>query len=152
MLHVNYISVLKMLFEFLYYDVLPTSPFWNSVSSRTRVSYVPACHICWCLVSKLCLTPVTLWCTLPGFSVRGISQARILEWVAISFSQGIFPTQGLYLHLLHTLAGRFFTTQTLGKPTKQDTRDKTEKKTEMTSPLQSLQPNQGDIQTKPRPL
>ena len=52
----------------------------------------------------------------------------------------------------HTLAGRFFTPQTLGKPTKQDTRDKTEKKTEMTSPPQNLQPNKGDIQTKPRPL
>ena len=27
-------------------------------------------------------------CSLPGFSVRGIFQARILEWVAISFSRG----------------------------------------------------------------
>ena len=26
-------------------------------------------------------------CSLPGFSVLGISQARILEWVAISFSK-----------------------------------------------------------------
>ena len=25
-------------------------------------------------------------CSLPGFSVHGILQARILEWVAISFS------------------------------------------------------------------
>ena len=25
-------------------------------------------------------------CSLPGFSVHGISQARILEWVAFSFS------------------------------------------------------------------
>ena len=27
----------------------------------------------------------------PGFSVHGISQARMLEWVAISFSGGSFP-------------------------------------------------------------
>ena len=27
-------------------------------------------------------------CSLPGFSVHGILQARILEWVAISFSGG----------------------------------------------------------------
>ena len=27
-------------------------------------------------------------CSLSGFSVHGISQARILEWVAISFSKG----------------------------------------------------------------
>ena len=26
-------------------------------------------------------------CSLPGFSIRGIFQARILEWVAISFSR-----------------------------------------------------------------
>ena len=26
-------------------------------------------------------------CTLPGFSAHGISQARILEWVTISFSR-----------------------------------------------------------------
>ena len=40
-------------------------------------------------------------CSLPGFSVHGILQARILEWVAISFSRGIFPTQGLNPGLLH---------------------------------------------------
>ena len=34
----------------------------------------------------------TVWdpmnCSLPGFSVHGIFQARVLEWVAISFSRG----------------------------------------------------------------
>ena len=40
-------------------------------------------------------------CSLPGFSVHGIFQARILEWAAISFSRGIFPTQGPNLGLLH---------------------------------------------------
>ena len=30
-------------------------------------------------------------CSPPGSSVHGISQARILEWVAISFSRGSFP-------------------------------------------------------------
>ena len=29
-------------------------------------------------------------CSLPGFSVQGILQARILEWVTISFSRGSF--------------------------------------------------------------
>ena len=36
-----------------------------------------------------------------GCSVHGILQARILEWVAIPFSRGIFPTQVLNLGLLH---------------------------------------------------
>ena len=35
----------------------------------------------------------------PGFSVRGILQARILEQVAISSSRGFFLTQGLNLPL-----------------------------------------------------
>ena len=32
-------------------------------------------------------------CRVLGSSVHGILQARILEWVAMSFSRGIFPTQ-----------------------------------------------------------
>ena len=41
-------------------------------------------------------------CSLPGSSVHGILQARILEWVAChSLLQGIFLTQGLNLGLLH---------------------------------------------------
>ena len=30
-------------------------------------------------------------CSLPGFSVHAIFQARVLEWVAISFSRGSYP-------------------------------------------------------------
>ena len=40
-------------------------------------------------------------CSLAGSSLYGILQARVLEWVAISFSRGIFPTQGSNLGLLH---------------------------------------------------
>ena len=36
----------------------------------------------------------TMDCSPPGSSVHGILQTRILEWVPISFSRGIFPTQG----------------------------------------------------------
>ena len=40
-------------------------------------------------------------CSPPDSSIHGILQARILEWVAISFSRGIFPTQGLKPGLPH---------------------------------------------------
>ena len=40
-------------------------------------------------------------CSLPSSSDHGILQARILESVAIPFSRGIFPTQGLNPGLLH---------------------------------------------------
>ena len=39
--------------------------------------------------------------SLPGSSVHGILQARILEWIAIPFLQGIFLTQGWNLCLLY---------------------------------------------------
>ena len=35
------------------------------------------------------------------YTICGILQARILEWVAIPFSRGIFPTQGWNLGLPH---------------------------------------------------
>ena len=38
-------------------------------------------------------------CDPIGTSVHGISQARILEWVAIPFSRGTFLTQGWNTHL-----------------------------------------------------
>ena len=40
------------------------------------------------LVTKLCSTLAYIDCSPQGFSVRGILQARILEWVAISSSGG----------------------------------------------------------------
>ena len=53
-------------------------------------------------------------CSLPGSSVSGISQARILEWVAISFSRGSSQprdqTQG------SCIAGRLFTAEPPRKP------------------------------------
>ena len=33
-------------------------------------------------------------CNPMDYTVHGILQARILEWVAAPFSRGIFPTQG----------------------------------------------------------
>ena len=40
-------------------------------------------------------------CSQPGSSVHGISQARALEWDCHFFLQGIFPTQGSNLGVLH---------------------------------------------------
>ena len=58
-----------------------------------------------CFIARSCLTlSGSMDCSPPGSSVHGISQARILEWVGISFSRdlpnsGIKPTS--LLHLLH---------------------------------------------------
>ena len=51
--------------------------------------------------------------SLPGFSVHGISQARILEFPFPS--PGDLPDPGIEL-VSPALAGRFFTTEPPGKP------------------------------------
>ena len=60
------------------------------------------------LVAQSCLT---LWdhmdCSLPGSSVHGILQARILEWVAILFSRD--SSQQRDWTWISCIAGRFFT-------------------------------------------
>ena len=51
--------------------------------------------------------------SLPGSSVHGILQARILEWVAFDPPEDL-PDQGINL-VSPALAGGFFTTELLGK-------------------------------------
>ena len=72
------------------------------------VSFSPSSP-CW---AQSCLT---LWdlmdCSPPGSSVHGISQARILEWVAVSFSRG-----SRIESVSPSLAGRFLTTEPPRKP------------------------------------
>ena len=53
-------------------------------------------------------------CSPPGSSVHGNFQARILEWVAISYSRDL-PDPGIEA-MSPPLAGRFFTTELPGKP------------------------------------
>ena len=70
-----------------------------------------------CVSAQLCLTLGNpLDCSPPGFSVLGIFQARILEWVAIP-TPGDLPNPGMEpgSPASPALAGRFFTTSTTGK-------------------------------------
>ena len=57
---------------------------------------------------------VALW---SGSAVHGVSQARILEWVAISFSRGSFQFRDL-THISRIGRQVFFTTEPPGKPHK----------------------------------
>ena len=60
--------------------------------------------MCCAKLLQSCLTLCNpIECSLPGSSVHGILQARILELVANVFLQGIFLTQRLNPHLLHLL-------------------------------------------------
>ena len=74
-------------------------------------SYRPI--ICCCSVAQSCLTLCDpMDCSLPGSSVHGIFQARILEWVVISFSRGL-PNPGIEPES-PALPGGFFTTEPPG--------------------------------------
>ena len=67
-------------------------------------------HSCLCSVTQSCLTLCDpLDCSPPDSSVHGISQARRLEWVAISFLRGSSSLRNL-THV-SCIAGRFFTAE-----------------------------------------
>ena len=59
---------------------------------ETRRKFLVNCYIiplnCQKVKSLGCVSCDRIDCSLPGFSVHGIFQARILEWAAISFSRG----------------------------------------------------------------
>ena len=72
----------------------PCNASWTCIQCKApKTMYMPCVythtHICCCLVAKSRLTLCDpAHCSLPGSSVHVISQARILEWVDISFSKG----------------------------------------------------------------
>ena len=56
-------------------------------------------------------------CSSLGFSIHGISQARILEWIAIPFSRGSFWPRGqTHISYVSCIADGFFNTGPLGSP------------------------------------
>ena len=68
-------------------------------------------------------SPLTLCdpleCSLPGSSVHGIFQARMLEWVVTYFSRGSSPPRDrARTSSIFCTAGRFFTAEPLGSPLK----------------------------------
>ena len=76
----------------------------------TRTCFACILLSCFCLAAKLCLTLCDpMDCSPPGFSVHGISQTRILEWVAISLSsRSAWPRNQTHISCL---ADKFLTTE-----------------------------------------
>ena len=73
--------------------------------------------MCMCALSlQLCLT-LRPRGQPRGSSVHGILQARVLEWVAISYSRGSSqPRNPAHVSCVSHIAGGFFTTEPPGKP------------------------------------
>ena len=66
---------------------------YQSVKALVTESYLTLCN--------------PMDCRPPGSSVQGIVQARILEWIAISFSRG--SSRPRYQTWVSCIAGRLFT-------------------------------------------
>ena len=98
---------------FFYLMILPPSMTLRSIQENWLAGERSKCCAVLCCAKSLqsCLTlcdPMDY--SLPGSSVHGILQARILEWVAMPSCRGIFLTQGSNPHLfclLHWQAGSF---------------------------------------------
>ena len=86
---------------------------WSYIGCNQKDQSFHQQPVLYVLVAQLC---PTLWdpkdCSPPGFSVHGILQARLLEWIAIPFSRGSsWPRNWT---LVSCIAGRFFTTWATG--------------------------------------
>ena len=103
-----------------WHPCLNAQGYWNVVFEGDS-SALQLCGTGGGLVTKLCLTLATPWTSLPGSFIHGISQTRILEWVAISFSRGL-PHPRMEPASPTLTASRFFTTEPLEKPFSQSSR------------------------------
>ena len=94
----SYMSILKDVYIYVYSNLIDNSSLKPSVTSGSESdSHSVVSNSLW---------PHGLY-ALPGSSVQGILQARILEWVAIPFSRGYFQCQDITP--VFCTAGRFFT-------------------------------------------
>ena len=75
----------------------PTSKYKNirHTVSKVKRGIQNSCFFFKFLQIVLFYTDEFFYSDLPGFSVHGILQARMLEWVAIPFSRVIFPNPGI---------------------------------------------------------
>ena len=80
--------------------------------TRSHVRSLQSCSPFWDLMD----------CSLPGSSAPGISQTRILGWIAIPSSRGASqPRDRTHVSCGFYIAGRFFTVEPPQKPIQQDT-------------------------------
>ena len=105
--------------HFLYYFSGTALPYLDSLLCLQTPESINRLHLylCCCLVTKSCLNlcdPMDY--SLPGSFVHGISQARILERVAVSFSRGSswprdWPSVSRIVGRRFTVWGKSFTTR-----------------------------------------
>ena len=84
------VLITLFLYMFVFWSLYPVPLYLGCNFENTNVVKCVSLTLCY---------PID-YCS-PGSSVHGILQARMLKWVAISSSRGIFPFQRSNLSLLH---------------------------------------------------
>ena len=108
----NYLNSFSWYSRLLKFSVICNVQFNFFLLFKFLVSCSHTCHVCACMLSCfICVWLfVTLDCSLPGSSVHGIFQARILEWVAMSSSRGSSrPRDWTCVSWVSVIASGFFT-------------------------------------------
>ena len=130
--HIDMFHIVNInLMPLLYYNLQPFFYWWefrlllNFCPHHVAISilvhivsyvnvYVHMCIICLCCGTVM---PDYLACSLPGSSVHGIFQARILECITIFSSRGFSQSRDqTHISCSSALTGRFFTTEPPEKP------------------------------------
>ena len=106
--------ILRPFFFFFRFPLFPSSKYHFGFSHFLRTSKVTIFGnevVYVCSVTQLCVSLCDpMDCSPPGSSVRGIFQARILEWVDISFSRGSsWPRDRTHVSCVCCIAGGFLT-------------------------------------------
>ena len=83
-----------------YFSAVPSTEHTHWTHTLGTNWTFPWRKLCETEVAHLCLTLCnSMDCSLPGSSVHGIFQARVLEWVAISFSSSL--CNQWHIHIAH---------------------------------------------------
>ena len=106
----EYYAPIKKNITDIFTDLTETSEHYAEWIKSTPKGY-KWFYSCCCLIAQSCLTLCDrMDYSIPGSSIHGIFQARILEWVAISYSRGSsWSRDGT---CISCIAGEFFTTST----------------------------------------
>ena len=120
-----FFSLLLLLFWHIFLRKFHTIQLFKNFSHHTKnlldyflISWPILLYQICCLLAKSCLTLCNpMNSSPPDSSVHGISQARILEWIAISFSSwSPQPRDRIHVFCISCIAGRFFTIEPSGNP------------------------------------
>ena len=104
----TYIMIMSCSLTWVMQDDCETEQTWAQPMACSQTESIHGCGKVEAAQSCLILcSPMD--CSPPGSSVHGISQARIQEWVAISFSRG--PSRPRYWTQVFSIAGWFFTAE-----------------------------------------